>query len=215
MYTTAFSDFFERLKSVTPIKTQTQLAHELSVGRAAISLAKQKESVPTKWIFALAQKYSLNTDWLATGNGTPYSSAREEKGKHVPLPLVSPKISADGHLLPSDAELSRIAFHTDWLLTRGNPRNMVCMSMSGDCMEPGISNGDLLLIDQQSRDIYPGKLFVLAIDQVALVRRLDVLPGQLVLHCDNPRYPSEYLDKDSREQIHILGRIIWSCREYV
>jgi len=82
-------------------------------------------------------------------------------------------------------------------------------------MEPEIKNGDLLLIDQDSKDIYPGKIYLIAMAEVAVVRRIDVLPGRLILHCDNPQYPDHSLDQEDIERIRILGRVIWSGREHM
>ena len=55
-----FEAFFKRLCSETEITNQSQLARELDVGRAAVSLAKRKDSVPARWILDLSAKYGLN-----------------------------------------------------------------------------------------------------------------------------------------------------------
>ncbi len=66
-----FESFFSRLCSETEIKNQSQLARELDVGRAAVSLSKRKDSVPARWILDLSAKYGLNPLWLEQGKGFP------------------------------------------------------------------------------------------------------------------------------------------------
>ena len=43
-----------------------------------------------------------------------------------------------------------------------------------------------------------------------------LLPGQIVLHSTNPAYPPVTLDLsgDCAEQFRVIGRVLWSGREY-
>lgn len=66
-----FESFFKRLCAETEIKNQSQLARELDVGRAAVSLAKRKDSVPARWILDLSNRFGLNSLWLEKGKGFP------------------------------------------------------------------------------------------------------------------------------------------------
>ncbi len=69
---TQFDSFLKRVFSATGIDSQTELANILRVNRSAITQARKKESVPANWILQLFRTYSLNPDWLETGNGETY-----------------------------------------------------------------------------------------------------------------------------------------------
>ena len=81
-----FEAFFKRLCSETEIKNQSQLARELDVGRAAVSLAKRKDSVPARWILDLSARFGLNPLWLEQGKGFPRPEGRpggSRRGRRV------------------------------------------------------------------------------------------------------------------------------------
>lgn len=211
MQDASFSSFFDRLRSASPVKNQSQLAEALQVGRAAISLSKQKDSVPSRWIFALARKYQLNATWLATGEGYPYQSGESGNESCVMVNKVRPRLDSRGELEQAqDGE--HLLFESRRLEQRGDPRSMVCMEMLGNCMEPEIRAGDSIVIDRSSTDIYAGLIYALGVEEVVLVRRLEKLPDALVLHCENPSYPPVQLRGGDRENVAVLGRVIWSGR---
>ncbi|MFW6143264.1 MAG: helix-turn-helix domain-containing protein, partial [Desulfovermiculus sp.] len=82
----SFESFFSRMCQATDIQNQSHLAQALGVGRAAISLAKQKNAVPWKWVFTLAEAYNLNSTWRATGNGTPTIDADLAQTSWIGIP---------------------------------------------------------------------------------------------------------------------------------
>lgn len=210
---TAFAAFFERLMSMSPIQNQSQLAEKLNVGRAAISLAKQKDSIPSKWIFSLAQEFSLNSDWLATGNGSPYPTAQEQTHGCVQVPHILPRLARDGSLLFDEHFSEMVHFNFLWLRNQGNPNEMVSLFMTGPCMHPDIKEKDLVLIHLGDKNMRSGSIFALAIDDFILIRRTEKTPGRLLLQCDNPNYQDQSLTQEEMDQITILGRVIWTGRK--
>src|SRR6056297_1791083 len=119
---TSFQEFFDRLRQYTPIQNQSQLAQALDVGRAAITLAKGKDIVPSKWILDLAQKYSLNSDWLASGQGNPHHIYKNNKEKQsLDLPMVLAQLDKDWQF-ESDPQIQSPPFQFDinWLSQKGN-----------------------------------------------------------------------------------------------
>jgi phage repressor protein C with HTH and peptisase S24 domain len=211
MQDSSFSSFFERLQSASPIKNQSQLAEALQVGRSAVSLSKQKDSVPTRWIFFLAKKYQLNATWLATGEGYPYQAVEGQQESYVIVNRVLPRLGPDGELEPA-GEDDHLVFVAHRIEHRGDPRFMACMEMTGTCMEPEIRAGDSVVIDRSSTDIYAGRIYALGVEDLVLVRRVEKLPDTLVLHCDNPLYSPVYLRGEDRKGVCVLGRVIWSER---
>ncbi len=64
-----FNSFFKRLLKEGGITSQKELALILGVDGSTISQAKKRDSVPRGWITKLSQKFSLNPEWIETGNG--------------------------------------------------------------------------------------------------------------------------------------------------
>ena len=107
-------------------------------------------------------------------------------------------------------------FRSDFLHRKGNPRRMVLMRVSGDSMVPEIQDNDLVLLDQGQTEIVSGRLYAIGFEDAIYIKRIDLLPGQIVLHSTNPAYPPVTLDLsgDCAEQFRVIGRVLWSGREY-
>lgn len=208
----SFEDFFHRLCQATAIENQSQLAEALGVGRAAISLAKQKDTVPWKWIFTLAQSYSLNSTWLANGTGTPSidSDSGHTTWSSVPHAVV---VHPEASRLELDKTGPRIAFsqHSAWPCPQ---QELTTLDMVGPCMEPEIRDMDLLLIDQKSCQIQPGLIYVLDLVGSLLVRRVDLTSQSMTLICDNTAFPPSRLLGKEADQVRILGQVVGVIRPF-
>ena len=84
-------------------------------------------------------------------------------------------------------------------------------------MEPEIWNGDTVLVDESQRDIIAGAMFAVGIDSTVLVKYVDALPGKISFRSRNERYAPIEVDMngDLADMVRIIGRVVWSCREYV
>lgn len=110
------------------------------------------------------------------------------------------------------------AFDERWLksLTPTPPAKLSIVRVEGDSMAPTLNSGDDLLVDladcmERLRD----RIYVLRIDDAVVVKRLALNPlGQRVtVQSDNPAY-SDWPDC-SLDEIHCIGRVIWSGRRVV
>jgi phage repressor protein C with HTH and peptisase S24 domain len=129
---------------------------------------------------------------------------------------VKARLSAGGSSLEVNGEsMGRYAFRSDWLCRKGSPAQMVLMNVVGDSMAPDIQDGDMVLIDQGKTEIIPGAIYAVGIDDAVYVKRLEVLPGRLVISSTNPAYASIEVHRESQdmESIRVIGRVIWWCRE--
>ena len=105
---------------------------------------------------------------------------------------------------------------SDFLHRKGNPREMVLMRVSGDSMEPEIMDNDIVLIDQGKRDVTPGRLYAIGFDEAIYLKRIDILPGKVILKSTNAAYPPVELDTrgDCEDAFRVIGRVLWCGREY-
>lgn len=211
----SFDAFLERLSSVTPIKNQSQLAKELNVGRAAISLAKQKDAVPSKWILNLASEYKLNSEWLYSGTGSPYSrETSTDREESFGIPQIYPKLDEQGRLLLNPENSLNFAQLTTSFEYNIKTCELAYLFMTGKSMDPEIKDRDLVIIDLEYKEIYIGYIYAVAIDNLITVRQIDKAPGEIILQCENAKYDSlRILDKDL-DQIKIIGKVLNTIRRY-
>ena len=88
------------------------------------------------------------------------------------------------------------------------------MDVSGNSMEPELKDGDMVLIDRSRTEMPAGAIYAVGVDEAIMVKRIEKQPNALVLHSDNPRYAPVFLRGDEAAGVRIIGRVIWTCREY-
>ena len=158
-------------------------------------------------------------------NGTPRPHPQPELAEPMPpcdvdlimIPMVEARLSAGhGSLEVGGGSERSYAFRSDFLHRKGNPRDMVLMRVSGDSMEPEIMDNDIVLIDQGKRDVTPGRLYAVGFDEAIYLKRIDILPGKVILKSTNAAYPPVELDTrgDCEDAFRVIGRVLWCGREY-
>jgi phage repressor protein C with HTH and peptisase S24 domain len=90
---------------------------------------------------------------------------------------------------------------------------MVLLDIFGNSMEPEMRDGDTVLVDQSQKNILAGAIFALGIEDTIMVKRVEKHPNKLVLRSDNRDYAPIYLEGREADQVRILGKVIWVCRE--
>ena len=110
------------------------------------------------------------------------------------------------------------AFDDRWLkaLTSSAPSNLSIVRVEGDSMAPTLTAGDDILVDLgDSTERLRDGIYVLRIDDALVVKRLALNPiaKRVTVQSDNPAYP-DWPDC-SLDQIHVIGRVIWSGRKVV
>ena len=208
-----FQAFFERLKSVSFIQNQSQLAHFLQVGRASVSLAKHKNQVPNRWIVALASELNLNADWLARGRGTPYLEPQSGESGPARIRRVEPQLDTNGEFRAADPQNPQTLQIDGHILDDlDNAEQIVALAVREEGMHPEIRSGDLVLLAQSVQAVQPTRIHALGIDGDVVLRRLDRLPHGMVIYADNPSYPSSVLKDEEWHSVRLLGRVVLVCR---
>ena len=216
-----------RIMSATGIRSQSELARVLGIGRQAVTDAKKRSHIPADWYLYLCRKYGLNPQWLESGLGTMYIAEQGEssvRDSSVPgadpeefsyVPKVRARLSAGGGSLVVDEAIETYyAFRHAWLRRKGQISQMRLMRVSGDSMEPTLRDEDVVLIDLSQTETYAGKIYAVGIDEEIVVKRLDKKPGKLVLISDNRQfYPPLEVTLDENANVRVLGRVIWMSRD--
>ncbi|WP_027370658.1 S24 family peptidase [Desulfovermiculus halophilus] len=205
----SFTEFFTRLCSSTPIRSQTDLARHLHVNRSAVTQAKERGAVPERWVYKLARDFSLDPSWLGGESQDP-DHGMFSAGEYLPVPLAEPRLSENGELVPADSgqDPAPYAFRSGWLRDKGSAHSMVLLRAVGNAMEPTIPSGAHVLIDQEQKEIISGRIYALGIDHSILIRRVERHPDLFMLISPNPDYPPVYVSKTTH-LVHVLGAIVW------
>ncbi len=213
----------ERIMGATAISSQSELARELGINRSGITHARKKNHIPDNWIIKLYRQFKMNPEWIETGQGAVFykvsgsdnDSENELGSQFRTIPKVTARLSAGTGSFECGQEISEyLSFPRAWLSRKGSAASMVAMEVFGQSMEPTIREGDTVLIDQSQTRIMAGAIYAVGVDDTILVKRLEKHPDTLVLCSDNKDFPPIRLDVHAMDKVRILGRVIWSCREY-
>lgn len=95
-------------------------------------------------------------------------------------------------------------------VSRGRPGNLRVIELTGDSMEPTLSDGDVALVNLGATDVAsaPG-VYCLWNGRGLVVKRLAFIPGQagkLRIKSDNPLDDTDEVDA---EDVRIIGRVMW------
>ncbi len=208
-----------RLMDATGISCQAELAKELGINRSGITHARNKNRIPDNWIIKLFRRFRVNPEWVDTGKGPVFYdqklSCDNDVNRFRQIPKVAARLSAGTGSFECGEEVSDyLSFPASWLALKGSAAAMVAMEVFGQSMEPLIREGDTVLIDQSQTRIMAGAIYAVGVDDTILVKRLEKHPNALVLCSDNKDFSPIHLDVDALEKVRVLGRVIWSCREY-
>ncbi len=206
----------KRIVGATGIASQIDLAKALGINRSGITHARNNNKIPDKWILRLYKEFGLNPKWLETGLGSTFLGTKGDSDSEFKyIPKVKATLSAGAGSFSTCAEvIDNLCFKKEWLARKGSANNMVAMEVFGHSMEPEIKDGDTVLLDQSQVNIFAGAVYAIGIEDTILVKRLEKHPNKLVLCSDNNEYEPIYLDAADMEKVRIIGKVIWSCREY-
>lgn len=170
-------------------------------------------------LLRLADATNRSVDWLL-GRDHARDVEPITDSNMVTIPILAVRASAGGGLaaLPEDLATSGGMSVTQHFLRHigiTNPRNAQIAWAEGDSMAPTIEDGDMMVIDRGIDRLINGKIYVFVVGGLVVVKRLQLLiDGSLVLSPDNPnpRYTSETISADRRDDLTIEGRVAWYGR---
>lgn len=95
------------------------------------------------------------------------------------------------------------------ILGVSKPDKLKIAVASGDSMEDGIEDKNILLIDTSRTDYTNGGIFVITINDEWFIKRLRLkVTGELDIISDNPKYPVETLKGENLNSFAVQGRVI-------
>ena len=97
-------------------------------------------------------------------------------------------------------------------ISQAKPEQLALVTVAGDSMEPAFHHGDMVLVDLTVQHANADGIYVLALGETVLIKRISVDPvkGLLTIGSDNPAYRS--YEDIAPDDVHISGRVIWAAR---
>lgn len=221
----SFEARFGRLMEAANVKNDAEFARLLDINQSSVAAARKREQVPPGWVEKIADRFNADANWLFFGERNNdltkmQASCGSSEASDVDLimiPMVEARLAAGHGSLQVSGESDRsYAFRSDFLHRKGNPKSMVLMRVDGDSMQPEIMDGDAVLLDQSKTDIRLGKIFAVGFEDAIYLKRIDRVPGKVILKSTNPAYPPLEIDVQGQEQdlFRVIGQVLWIGREY-
>lgn len=221
----SFEARFRRLMEAANVKNEAEFARLLGINQSSIAAARKREQVPPGWVEKIADRFNADANWLFFGEGNgdltkmqaPCGAREASDVDLIMVPMVEARLSAGHGSLQVSGESDRsYAFRSDFLHRKGNPKSMVLMRVEGDSMQPEIMDGDAVLLDQSKTDIRIGKIFAVGFEDAIYLKRIDKVPGKVILKSTNPAYPPLEIDVQGQEEdlFRVIGQVLWIGREY-
>lgn len=213
--------------------TQEEFANSLGLNQANIrDIESGKVKFSTLHALAIENVHKISSEWLLTGSGSmklvrdTYNLAEGHKAADVgrdpgegfvQVPRYEVAASAGGGaLIHSEQIVDHLSFKAEWVHNAlGVPvKDLALINVTGDSMEPTLSEGDLILIDMSHRGMKDNAIYVLQLNGSLLVKRLQhKVDGSVVVKSDNhSKYDPETVKKDAVESLNVIGRVVWCGR---
>ena len=196
---------------------------------------KQKITYETAKL--IEKNFSINPDWLLTGEGEMYKTnerlqkAREllnniennHKTDVVNVPFYEDIYASAGagayneELTPTQ----KLTFSENFLRNMLNIIDFAglhIITAVGDSMQPTIFDGDkLFVLPLKDHNINDGGVYVISTPFGVLVKRVYIYPieQKIILHSDNPDIKDKVLEGEIMEKVKFIGRVVGILRNRI
>ncbi|MDO4642145.1 MAG: helix-turn-helix transcriptional regulator [Neisseria sp.] len=211
---------------------QAKIAKDIGMTIAGFSRIWNEGGLPKAEILKkIKQLKGCNIDWLLTGEGEPFPVERTQCVEAEISDTLGNKVDIDefvfiprydieaaaghGRFVENETPSFTMAFRRYWLenyITR-DVKQLSVISVKGDSMEGVLNDGDTILVNHNHTVPRDG-LYVLRINENLLVKRLQLMPGNIVrVISANEAYPAfEIHLQNISDDVAIIGRVEWFGR---
>ncbi|MDR0666310.1 MAG: helix-turn-helix domain-containing protein [Campylobacteraceae bacterium] len=174
-------DILERLMSHYKVGTYVELAKKIGVVETTISQWKQREKIPKRNLYRIANKENISYEWLINGEGTKETSTA---AAHEIAPI--------------------FGFHIPELT-----KSVKIYTADSLRMSPSIKQTDKLLVDESKTEIISGRVYMLrGTDFTIFPARLFETETGVVVRYDNTKYKEEKMNYEILGQVFYILREI-------
>lgn len=227
---------YEAAKAALGLTSQADLSRALNQSSQVLH-NWEKRGVSKSGMLLAQQELGVNPAWISSGAApmfvrdgatepiriepsqtlAPILSWEHEDdlppGEFVMIPRLDVRLSAGNGHEQVEIEFTQKqpqAFRTDWIRKKHlKPKALASMIASGDSMQPGIFDGDSLVVDTSQNEVIDGKVYAVWYDGGERVKRLFRLPGGgLRIQSDNQAYAAISLSGADANHVRVIGRVV-------
>ncbi|PSU43033.1 phage repressor protein [Photobacterium frigidiphilum] len=202
--------FADRLKSKRKLRglTQKMIAEAIGVSKVAVSRWELGHSVPTgDTLNSLAKYISCDPEWLLSG--------RQSECRDVVMVRYCYDIKAaagNGYMNDSD-EQELMPIPKAVIDKQTNKKSVCCIKVSGNSMEPVLSNGSVIALNPHKQIVHDGMMYVIRQGDLLRVKILIETPNEIIIRSYNKDFCDEIYKKNEGSDFEVIGQVFWysSC----
>ncbi|SNY91416.1 Phage repressor protein C, contains Cro/C1-type HTH and peptisase s24 domains [Cohaesibacter sp. ES.047] len=210
--------FSERLKKLMGDMSRAEFADKCGISVGALRNYLEDGMPSADKALRIARLFNVTIEWLIEGVDPvhPGEHQTQKLTDYVGIPRYDASLSAgNGFWNQGKAEvLDHIPFTPEFLrrrLGRSTAEGLLIMSANGESMEPQISDGDLVMVDQRKQTLSDG-IFAFVLNGEARIKWLrKTISGDIEVISLNqsPLFPKETIRKDELEGFQLIGKVVW------
>ena len=228
---TNYHEIFKRIATVAGCdETNRAIANILNIHENNLSQKIKRDTLVSdiaQW--AITTNQDLNYIFYGTGslpreasdghkvkpNNGPHDLTTDDLDSYVKVNRYDIEASAGaGALVLDEHVVDQLTFKRSWLQGRKgwDPAELGLLQVRGDSMEPTLKGGDLILVNGERVGLHDG-LYVVRLGDDVLVKRLRRIgPNEVEVISDNREIYPPFVSK-LNDGLHIIGEVVWFCRE--
>jgi phage repressor protein C with HTH and peptisase S24 domain len=114
-----------------------------------------------------------------------------------------------------DQRATPIVFAKDWFTKNGyKPSSLFAVMAKGNSMDPGIRDGDLVVLNTDDTRPVDGQVFALNYEGELVIKRMFRIGGSWLIVSDNSD-KRLFPDRPAHEGVHVLGKVIHKQSEHI
>ncbi|OCG16076.1 hypothetical protein A9G09_03740 [Gilliamella sp. wkB292] len=207
---TGVINFKNRLTLVLEGLSGNAFAKKVGMSEAVIRDYLSGKTYPSlNRLAIIAHKCEVPIEWLATGKGECRLLSESQNRGSINIPFHNLNKTSN-----SLADIQSIPFETS-LLKHQDCHNddLTAVWAKGDSMEPTIANHDILIINKTYCKPIDGYLYAVQYDDQISIKRIQNQGSNLALLCDNSKYPTIMVDKNSPLDFEIIGHVVYLLKK--
>ena len=186
--------------------SQEALASLVGVTKSTISQWELGKSHPKSLnLLRLADIFQISIDQLESRQISLTNSECEKEFQAIPFYINVKAAGGDGSICINE-EYKLI--HVTDLPSNVKIKNLMCLCVEGDSMEPVLSENSILVIDKARQQIVDGKMYVFMQDGQIRVKILSYNKHQIRVSSYNSYYQDEFYRFDELDKLKILGQVV-------